>query len=460
MGFGAKTSQAVLVAGFLAILLGSPIHQAAVEMRQRRPVQATDLLHRVPTVRELRGFEKSLEDNWWGQNSIRPLTQRGLFRALRDTGAKAIEGYHGWLFYRPGVQYLTEADRMEVGPSDSIWASPPTHQTRRDSAVEAIVTYRNQLRQRGIELLIVPVPGKASVYPDLLTHRFADHAELFRSPTEDLLEELDQQGIATVNLFEAFRKAREHGGSSGLRKPYYLACDTHWTPRGVRVAAKAMAEGLAQLDWAPEDSFPYTLDAQQVARRGDILDMVSIPAGANDFSMEEVVCQQVRDPLVGLMIPRQPARSGRFKNDHLIDTPMESSVLLLGDSFCRIYQTVEPASLGADVDSQSIEQPATGGSSTEPSANTANSPETSPRKKKKLLPGSAGLPSLLAYELQAAVDYLIRDGGAATDVRQRLSVDPELLDNKRVVIWEFAERELRLGQAGWKKVPLPPEDGS
>ena len=55
------------------------------------------------------------------------------------------------------------------------------------------------------------------------------------------------------------------------------------------------------------------------------------------------------------------------------------------------------------------------------------------------------------------MDYVISDGGAATDVRQRLSVDPEMLENKRVVIWEFAERDVRYGRAGWSDVPLPPE---
>jgi len=63
----------------------------------------------------------------------------------------------------------------------------------------------------------------------------------------------------------------------------------------------------------------------------------------------------------------------------------------------------------------------------------------------------------LADELKAGVDYIISDGGAATDVRQRLSVDAEILDNKRLIVWEFTERDIRYGKAGWEDVPLPPE---
>jgi hypothetical protein len=36
-----------------------------------------------------------------------------------------------------------------------------------------------------------------------------------------------------------------------------------------------------------------------------------------------------------------------------------------------------------------------------------------------------------------------------------LSADPEILKGKRVVVWEFAERDIALGAQGWEEVPLP-----
>jgi len=53
------------------------------------------------------------------------------------------------------------------------------------------------------------------------------------------------------------------------------------------------------------------------------------------------------------------------------------------------------------------------------------------------------------------VDAIVSDGGASTDVRQKLSTDPEILEGKKVVIWEFAERDIALGSQGWEEVPLP-----
>ena len=52
--------------------------------------------------------------------------------------------------------------------------------------------------------------------------------------------------------------------------------------------------------------------------------MMAIPAASQRYQAEEVDCVQILDPIVGLLTPQQNAREGRFKNDHLIDTPMES----------------------------------------------------------------------------------------------------------------------------------------
>jgi len=457
VAFGSRISQVTLVLGFLAVIFGVPAWQVVVEMGQQRPVQATDVFRDAPTVKNLRNFEQTLEDNWWGQDSIRPLMQEGLFLSLRDTGAKALKGRDGWMFYKPGVQYLIEQDRTEVEPSDSIWAAPPTGQTHRDSVVRAIVAYRDQLRQRNIELLVVPVPSKASVYPDMLTRRFAGHSGEFRSPTEDLIEELRQQGVPVVQLFEVFRRARQTDSVSGSCESYYLADDTHWTPQGAAVAARAVAESLHRLGWNSQAPLSYTTEEVRVWRRGDLLDMISIPALSERCPAEEVHCERVLDPLVGPMVPQPDARDGRFKNDHLIDTPMESSVLLLGDSFSRIYQCAEPASLGEVVKSESAEELDTAERLTETDGETDATNVLTAERTKRMLPGSAGFPSLLAYELKSPVDYVVSDGGAATDVRQRLSVDGEILENKSVVIWEFAERDASYGKDGWKDVPLPPE---
>ena len=158
-----RISQIILVGGFLMIVFGVPAYQIVVEMQRRQPVQATDLFRYAPTVKNLRAFEQTLEDNWWGRESVRPWMQRTLFLTLGDTGAKALAGRDGWMFYRPGLQYLTEADRMHRGHTDFASTPRANADTRMRGVVRAIVEYRDQLKRRGIRLLVVPVPGKASV---------------------------------------------------------------------------------------------------------------------------------------------------------------------------------------------------------------------------------------------------------------------------------------------------------
>ena len=54
---------------------------------------------------------------------------------------------------------------------------------------------------------------------------------------------------------------------------------------------------------------------------------------------------------------------------------------------------------------------------------------------------------------------IVNDGGASTLVRQQLSRKPELLRGKKLVVWEFVERDVRFGTEGWQPVPLPAEPG-
>jgi hypothetical protein len=88
----------------------------------------------------------------------------------------------------------------------------------------------------------------------------------------------------------------------------------------------------------------------------------------------------------------------------------DSEVLVLGDSFLRVYERDEP--------------------------------------------GAAGFTAQLARELGQPLTEIVNDGGASTLVRQELARRPALLLKKKLVIWEFAEREIGHGAGGWKIVPL------
>jgi len=181
----------------------------------------------------------------------------------------------------------------------------------------------------------------------------------------------------------------------------YLATDTHWRPETMEAVAAQLAAQLrpylSKVDTIAWQREPVTLTA-----RGDIASMLDLPEHADVFPPERVTIHMVTDDAGQFWRP-----SG------------DAEVLALGDSFSNIY-SLEPMGWGE----------------------------------------SAGLIEQLAYELGAPVDRMVRNDSGAYATRERLSQamargeDP--LKGKRVVVWQFAARELSVGD--WRIIPLEKKD--
>ncbi len=424
-----RGSELALVIGFLLIIGAVPVTQTGIELARGDRVQFTDVFRYRPTSKNLRQYEATLKEKSWFQQRLGPEAQRLLFATLSDTGAKGMLGRDDWLFYRPDVRYLVEPNRAEPEDSSTKWLRRTARLSQREGVTKAILAFRDQLKERGIALLVVPVPGKPSIYPDRLTRRESANPRRFRSPTVDLIQSLREQGVETIDLFSLFQNFRSTNQTPSA--DLYLARDTHWTPLGARLAAEAVASRVRELGFAPTNHIAFETHAVPVSRWGDILEMMQIPGLRDSFAPEPITCEQVTDPVLGPLLPSGSERPGACRYPGA-----KTTVLVLGDSFTRVYQYAEPQSLGG--------LPA-GGS-------PAPAPESGA---KRLLPGSAGFVSHLALALRAPVDAIYSDGGASTDVRRKLSTNPEILEDKQVVIWEFVERDIALGQQGWEEVPLP-----
>ena len=367
--------------GFLATLGVVPLVQIALEVGRGQWPLALDLFEQKPTVSHLRAYDRALEEsNWLGAN-LRPWTQHALWTLFRDAGSKALVGRDGWLFYRPGVQFLTH--RPKPGPGSGTASE----------AAAAIAHFRDQLADRGATLLVVPVPNKESIYPEKLSRRAVRTRPGVGPETSELMERLKAAGIETVDLFSAFGRAKSAEAAPG--PALYLARDTHWSPAGVELAARTVAARVFELGQIQMGSVAYGLRPASVQRVGDLLQMLQVPSIERAAAPETVPCTQVV----------------RADTNELYQDDPEAPVLVLGDSFLRIYEQDEPQ--------------------------------------------AAGFVAHLARELQQPVVSLVSDGGASTLVRQELNLRPALLKNKKLVIWEFTERDIRLGTEGWQKVPVP-----
>jgi hypothetical protein len=350
----------------------------------------------------LRPYEKEMEKSSIFANAIRPWMLMGYYAAFHDLGGKGVMGKRGWLFYRPDVDYLVRPDIYDarskiVDPNDA---------PMNDDAVKSIVSFKKQLAAQGVDLLFVIMPTKPSIYPDLLSEQMNRAAAGTFSHSLRLMEKLKAAGVETIDLFTPFAKERASDTLAG--DSLYLRTDTHFKTRAVRLTAAVVAERVRRYPWFTQGTAEYALDSLVVPRKGDIGEMVGLPqsvmrSARPPFPAEATKCYQV----YRLARDGSGAVTGRtlYKDDF-----KRSEILVLGDSFSRIFQTDEPR--------------------------------------------AAGWIAHLALELAQPVASIVNDGGASTLVRQSLARKPNLLKGKKLVVWEVVERDFRFGDEGWKDVPI------
>jgi hypothetical protein len=377
----AASSKWFVIAVFVALLTGPPIVQAIVEARRGDRPAVLAVFSRPPTPANLRAYETSLQDTSVTARALRPLMQAARFFLLGDAGEKAIVGRGGWLFYEPGVGFITQRPR----PGDLTV----------EGALAAVKAFRDALDARGIRLIVMPAPNKESVYPDRLSaSASAPAGPPIGAETRAFLAVCETAGIELVHLFAIDAEARRRADT-----PLYLGQDSHWTPEGLEIAARAVAARILDRGWLTPGAIRYDTRPARIQEHGDLVRMIRSPWIERYMPPEAIAAQQVVRCDDGAL----------FRDDR------SPEVLVLGDSFLRIFER-DP-------------------------------------------PGGAGFVAHLARLTGRRVGSVISDGGASTLVRQALFRRPQLLTHCKVVVWEFVERDLRLGTEGWQIVPLPPAEG-
>ena len=233
--FDNRYGRIFLTVVFLALICSAGLFQIIVDLRKGRTPQVTELFFRIPTRANIRAFERNIQDNCWLAQRLRPSVQYAQFMALQELGDKAVIGKEGWLFYKPAVQYLIEPWSLDLAGEQS-------------DIISAVASFRDQLAERGMHLLVVPAPNKASIYPDMLSKQTKEKDDPVNPKTIEVIRRLRQAEVEVIDLAVPFKQARA-ALSSGEATKYYLAQDSHWSPDGVRLAAKAVAQRLLDLGW-------------------------------------------------------------------------------------------------------------------------------------------------------------------------------------------------------------------
>jgi hypothetical protein len=398
----------LLILLFLFTILSVPAIQFAYEMRTTR------------TERRLGTFNLYKAYPAW--KKIRAVRgARGLWRLLpRGAELKAAEKeletesvVSDWLL--PRVQsflstklgagneqvYLGREHWLFYRPDVDYVTGPPfldskimTHRAHaaavQPDPLKAIVNFRDQLAARGIDLIAVPIPMKPGVETEKISVRAEPNAVLQNASFAEFKARLEKARVRVFDPGAFLAQRKSAAGNAAL----YLKTDTHWRPETMEFAAENLA---AFIQTPPPGSTTFQLSERAVSGVGDIARMLKLPESDNAYPTETVTIHEV-------MAEKMPWRSSK-----------EAEMLLLGDSFSNIFSL---AALGWGE--------------------------------------SAGFAEHLSLALGRPLDCILRNSDGAFATREILSRElargRDRLAGKKLVIWEFATRELAFGD--WKMLEM------
>jgi hypothetical protein len=328
-------------------------------------------------------FEDALEDESAIGRSLRPPAQYALTRWLGAGNERVYTGVGGWLFYRPDVEHITGRPFLDRRRMDRRIASASEwDRPPQPDPRPALYAFKRDLAARGITLIVMPTPVKPAVHPGSLGPSLAERDGLVQNPSyAAFVDELRANGVLVFEAGEALAASRRFG-------PQYLETDTHWRPEAMEEVADLLARFVtAHADLPARESPAYRVERTEVRNAGDTARMLDLPGGWELFLPESVWLRRVLQ-----------------EDGTLWRSSREADVLLLGDSFTNIY-SLESMGWGT----------------------------------------SAGLAEQLSDALGRPVDRLVQNDDAAFATRAMLWRDPARLTGKRVVIYQFAARELSFG---------------
>ncbi len=298
-----------------------------------------------------------------------------IFAKQESPEIQGLQGQRDFLVFRRELDYLLAPD----------WDSLASGQ----KPLAAIVAFKEKLAAQGIDFLFVPIPTKLDIYPEMLSDaKPALPGGIAQPYARKVLADLAKAGVETLDLTSLFLQQRSIPARDTVL--LYQKEDTHWTPQGLALAAKALAERLRGYAWF-DSSFAekriFTLKDTTYSTLGDIQARLSAKAKAT-VRPETLKATQVFDP-----------QGKPYEADE------NSPVLLLGDSYTGVFETVGCR--------------------------------------------HAGVTAHLAAQLQGPVDLIMGWGGGPEAPEKMAKRGEAYLQPKRVVVWMMSARDLFTYPGQW-----------
>ena len=307
--------------------------------------------------------------------------------AAKSKEVPVVQGTGPWLYLPAELAHIAAGKFWGEEAAKVSKAGKPENA----DPLPAIVDFKSQLDKAGIELILVPVPPKAFVYPEPLmggapAEPAPERLDFFH---QQFFDELRKNGVVVLDLLPDLlaRRAREQ---------MFCKTDSHWSGLATVVAAEKIAGLLKGREWLkPAQTLETKSEVREVEIRGDLAKMQNEASPA----AETLQLRFVTDT-AGAAIP--PDKT--------------SPVVLLGDSHNLVFHA------GGDM-----------------LASGAGLPDQLAQELKIPV-------DLIGVRGSGATP-------ARVNLLRRVQGDGNYLKNKKVVVWCFTAREFTEA-TGWNKVPV------
>jgi alginate O-acetyltransferase complex protein AlgJ len=226
-----------------------------------------------------------------------------------------FEGMDGWLFFRKSFEYMLGKDY--------------TQQTMEKNPLPHLKDFKNYLKEKDVNLLFVVVPNKEEVYYDKISSSLPAPKVKYVNPySRKILSDLQNAGIEVIDLLPYFLEARNSDTAGG--EYLYQLHDTHWTNRGLQIAAGLIAERVKNYSWySGLERGTFIVKDTSFERQGDIVERLP-EQNRSKYPAVRLHAQQV------------------YINDSVLykGNNANAPIMLIGDSFTGVFESVDCKSAG------------------------------------------------------------------------------------------------------------------
>lgn len=180
-----------------------------------------------------------------------------------DKKQKILSGNGEWLQLRSNLDFISH---NEFWGNKSINVSKARDLNSRDP-LSAIIDFNNKLKVHNIELILVPIPVKTTIYPEQLIPKNLNKQNFDKridTNLQNFIYLLKEKDINVIDLYDVFFKSKN-------TSKMYCKTDSHWTSKASFIAARYVANMIKKNGYhISKKNYNFELIEENISITGDL----------------------------------------------------------------------------------------------------------------------------------------------------------------------------------------------